>query len=167
MPRPSNLGSHARAQQTTPPSKRKGCVRVAQKARGTPDHPLAPSRGSGALPATRPRPSDPSSHSRARQITPPSEQKGCTRVAQKARGTLDRPLAPCRGSGALPAALPRPSDLGSHTSGLGKQPLCPNEKDVRGSNKKVRGTPDRPLAPCRGSGAPPALKTKTSDLSPR
>ena len=63
-------------------------------------------------------------------------------------------------------SLLRPSNLGSHTSGLGKQPLCPNEKDVRGLNKKVRGTPDRPLAPCGGSGAPPAPKTRTSDPSP-
>ena len=62
--------------------------------------------------------------------------------------------------------MPRPSDLGSHTSGLGKQPPRPNEKDARGLNKKVRGTPDRPLASCGGSGAPSAPKTRISDPSP-
>ena len=46
--------------------------------------------------------------------TPPSERKGCTRVAQKARGTPDRPLALRRGSGALPAHMPRPSNPNSH-----------------------------------------------------
>ena len=38
-----------------------------KKDRETPDHPLALSRGSRALPATKPRPSDPNSHSWARQ----------------------------------------------------------------------------------------------------
>ena len=38
--------------------------------------------------------------------------------------------------GALPATLSRPSDLGSHSRGLGKQPLLSNEKDARGSHKK-------------------------------
>ena len=72
----------------------------------------------------------------ARQTTPPSERKGCARVAQKARRTPDRPLAPCGGLGALPATLSRPSDLSSHSRGLDKQPLRPNEKDARGSHKK-------------------------------
>ena len=48
LPRPSDLGSHARARQTTPPSERKGCARV-------------------ALPATRSKTSNPISHSGARQ----------------------------------------------------------------------------------------------------
>ena len=50
---------------STPPSKQKGCARVAQKARGTPDRPLAPCGGSGALPASRTKTSNPSSHSEA------------------------------------------------------------------------------------------------------
>ena len=52
-----------------------------KKDRETPDRPLAPCEGSGALPTTKRRPSDPGSHSRARQMNPPSEQKGCARVA--------------------------------------------------------------------------------------
>ena len=76
------------------------------KSQGTPDRPLAPYRGSGALPANLPRPSDLGSHSRARQTTPPSERKGCARAAKKDRETTGRPLAPCRGSGALLANLP-------------------------------------------------------------
>ena len=49
----------------------------------------------------------------------------------------NRPLASCRGSGALLATLSRPSDPGSHSRGLSKQPLHPNKKDARGSNKKL------------------------------
>ena len=37
---------------STPPSERKGSARVVQKARETPDRPLAPRGSSGALPAT-------------------------------------------------------------------------------------------------------------------
>ena len=51
----------------------------------------------------------------------------------------------------------------THTGGLSKQPLLPNEKDVRGSHKKDRETPDRPLALSRGSGALPATRSKTSN----
>ena len=32
--------------------------------------------------------------------------------------------------------MPRPSDLGSHSRGFGKQSLLPNEKDARGSLKE-------------------------------
>ena len=59
-----------------------------KKDRETSDRPLAPRRGSGALPATKPRPSDPSSHSGARQTTPSSEQKGCARATQKSQGNF-------------------------------------------------------------------------------
>ena len=47
----------------------------------------------------------------------------------------------------------RPPRVAWHTP-----PLLPNEKDVRGPHKKDRETLDRPLAPSRGSGAPPATK---------
>ena len=42
------------------------------------------------------------------------DRQGGPRVAQKARGTPDRPLASCRGSGALPTTLPKPHDPNSH-----------------------------------------------------
>ena len=42
----------------------------------------------------------------------------------------------------------------------------PSEKDVRETDKKAGKTPDRPLAPCGGSGALPAPEIKTSEPSP-
>ena len=87
MPRPSDPGSHSRGLgKQTPPSEQKGCARAAKKDRDTTDRPLALCRGSGALPATKPRPSDSNLHSRAWQTTPPSEQKGCARATQKRQG---------------------------------------------------------------------------------
>ena len=47
----------------------------------------------------------------------------------------------------------RPPRVAWHTP-----PLLPNKKDARGPHKKDRETPDRPHAPSRGSGAPPATK---------
>ena len=41
----------------------------------------------------------------------------------------------------------------------------PSEKDMRETDKKAGKTPDRPHAACGGSGALPAPKTKTSNLS--
>ena len=53
-------------------------------------------------------------------------REGCT----KSQGNSRRPSHSVQRLGALPATLPRPSDLGSHPNGLGKQPLRPNKKDV-------------------------------------
>ena len=52
----------------------------------------------------------------------------------------------------------------ARTQGLGKQPLLPSKKDTRGSHKKDRGTPDRPLALCGGSGALPATSFQTKRM---
>ena len=108
------------------------------------------------------RPRDLGSHPRGARQTDP-HARGAN---QKPGGPLTALSLRARDSGAPPATLPRPSSSGSHMSGLSKKTLCLNEKDVRGSNKKVGGTPDRPLAPCGGSGALPAPKIKTSDPSP-
>ena len=94
---------------------RQGGPRVAHKARGTPDRPPASCRGSGALPATLPRPSDPSSHSRAWQTTPPSERKGCARVAQKARELLIALLLHTEARGLFLQTCRGPSDPNSHS----------------------------------------------------
>ena len=109
-----------------------------------------------------PRPRDLGSHPRGARQTDP-HARGAN---QKPGGPLTALLLRARDSGAPPTTLPRPSGSSSHTSGLGKQPPRPNEKDVRGTNKKVGRTPDRPLAPCRGSGALPAPKIKTKRPKP-
>ena len=114
------------------------------------------------LPQKTPRPRDLGSHPRGPRPTDP-HARGAN---QKPGGPLTALSLRARDSGAPPATLPRPSGSGSHTSGLGKQPPRPSEKDGRGTGKKVGRTPDRPLAPCGGSGALPAPKIKTSDPIP-
>ena len=53
---------------------------------------------------TLPRPSDLGSHSRGlSKQTPPSKRKGCARAVKEDKEITDRPLAPCGGSGVLPA----------------------------------------------------------------
>ena len=55
----------------------------------------------------------------------------------KARGTPNRPLAPCRGSGALPANLAETQRPRLALEGVSaNKPLLPNEKVARGSYKK-------------------------------
>ena len=74
---------------STPPSERKGSARVIQKVRGAPDRPHAPCRGSGALPATLPKPRDPNSHLWARQM-----QNLSLKVRKRPWGNESTPLGP-------------------------------------------------------------------------
>ena len=62
---------------------------------------------------------DPATQARTRGGSPNKpllpERKGCARVAQKARGTSDRPLAPCGGLGALPTPRTKTNNPSSHS----------------------------------------------------
>ena len=78
----------------------------------------------------------------------------------------DRSLAPCERLGGSSCNFAETQRLRlAHERA--RQTAPPSErKDGRGTGKRVGRTPDRPLAPCGGSGALPAPKIKTSDPSP-
>ena len=138
MLRPSDPGSHSRARQTNPPSERKGCARVAQKARGTPDRPLAPCKRLGGSSCNltetqRPR----LALEGARQTNPSFRAKRMREGRIKSQGTPDRPLALCKrleGSSCNHAETQRPRL--ALEGGSANKPLLLNEKDARGSHKK-------------------------------
>jgi len=162
LPRPSDPGSHSRGLgKTTPPSEQKGSVRVVQKARGAPDGPLL--HAEAREPSLQPG-RDPATKARTQRGLSKQTLKREGRI--KSQGSSQRPSHPEQRLGGS-SYNPIETQRLRLAPEWARQTTPPFERKgyVR-VEQKSQGTPDCPLAPGGGSGAPPAPKTKTNDLSP-